>query len=63
VYQNKGVSEMPETISCSICGKRIRGKNFADIMDKLRSHRKREHPRAFRESIRRGVETRRKGRR
>jgi len=54
---------MPETVSCSICGKRIRGKNFADIMDKLRSHRKREHPKAFRESIKRGVETRRKGRR
>lgn len=49
---------MPETIHCSICGKAIRGENFADIMAKLRRHRKKHHPKAFRESIRKGVRTR-----
>ncbi len=50
---------MPENIRCSICGKKIRVKNFADQMTKIRRHRKKEHPRAFRESIKRSVRTRR----
>ena len=55
---------MPKIISCSICGKKFRVKDFADMMDKIRSHRKREHPKAFRESIKRAVKTRRgKGKR
>lgn len=49
---------MPETIHCSICRKAIRGKDFRDIMAKLRRHREKYHPKAFRESIRKGVRTR-----
>jgi hypothetical protein len=50
---------MPETIHCGICGKAIHAKNLEDGMAKLRRHRKKYHPRAFRESVRKGVETRR----
>lgn len=48
---------MPETVRCRVrgCGKTIRGKNFADIMAKLRRHRKQEHPALFRKSIKKGV--------
>jgi hypothetical protein len=49
---------MPETIHCRICGKAIRVKNFGDMMAKLRRHRKKYHPKAFRESIKKGVRTR-----
>lgn len=51
---------MPESVRCSICGQGISGKNFADIMAKLRRHRKQKHPKAFRESIKKGVATRRR---
>jgi len=50
----------PETIRCSICGKAIRVENFADAMSKLRHHRKLKHPKAFKESIKKGLKTRRK---
>ena len=51
---------MPETVRCRVrgCGKSIRGKNFADIMAKLRRHRKKEHYTLFRKSVRKGVATR-----
>ena len=52
---------MPEIIKCGICGKRIRVKNFKDQMDKIRSHRKRAHPKAFRQSVKKGIATRRRG--
>jgi hypothetical protein len=54
---------MPETIHCSICGKPIRVKNFADQMDKIRDHRKKYHPSAFRKSVDKGVKTRKAHRR
>lgn len=49
-----------EIVKCSICGKPIKVKNFADQMKKIREHRKRFHPKAFKESIRKGIETRKK---
>jgi hypothetical protein len=52
---------MPETITCKICGKKIRVKNFADQMKKIREHRKRSHPKAFKESVKKGLKTRKRG--
>lgn len=49
---------MPETIRCSICHKSFRVKSFEDGMAKLRHHRKLAHPRAFKESIKKGIRTR-----
>ncbi len=51
---------MPETIHCLVrgCGKAIRAKNFEDGMAKLRRHRRKEHPSLFRQSVRKGVATR-----
>ena len=49
---------MPETVHCSICGKAIRGEDFKDIMAKLRRHRKKYHPKAFKKSVKKGVKTR-----
>jgi hypothetical protein len=49
---------MPEVIQCSICHKPIKVKNFADSMDKLRKHRKEFHPKAFKKSIKKGIQTR-----
>ncbi len=49
---------MPETIHCSICHRAIRVKNFADQMKKLREHRKKIHPTAFKRSIKKGIKTR-----
>ncbi len=46
---------MPETITCSKCGAKIRVKDFADQMAKLRRHYKKHHPKAFKESIKRGI--------
>jgi hypothetical protein len=54
---------MPEIIHCSICHKPIHVKNFADQMKKLREHRQKAHPKAFKESIKRGVATRKRNRR
>jgi predicted nucleic acid-binding Zn ribbon protein len=51
---------VPETVHCSVCGKAIRGDNFADIMAKLRRHRQKAHPSLFRKSIRKGVATRKR---
>lgn len=51
---------MPELIHCGICGKAIRVKNFKDALDKLRHHRKLAHPKAFKESIKKGLKTRKK---
>ncbi len=51
---------MPELVHCRVrgCGKAIRGKDFADIMAKLRRHRKSAHPALFRKSIKKGVVSR-----
>lgn len=49
---------MPETIHCRKCGKAIRVKDFVDQMKKVREHYKEEHPKAFRESIKKGIATR-----
>jgi hypothetical protein len=51
---------VPETARCSICKKAIHGKDFQDIMARLRRHRKFAHPKAFRASIRKGIETRKR---
>lgn len=53
---------MPETIHCRICGKPIRAKNFEDGMAKLRRHRAKYHPQAFRESVKKAVRTRKENR-
>jgi hypothetical protein len=49
----------PETIHCGLCHKAIKVKDFADQMKKIREHRKSEHPKAFRASIKKGLATRR----
>jgi hypothetical protein len=51
---------VPETIHCSICHKTIHVDNFADMMDKIRHHRKLKHPKAFKASIKKGITTRKK---
>ncbi len=51
---------MPETIHCKICGQGIHAESFKDGMAKLRRHRKKNHPKAFRESVKKGLRTRRK---
>ncbi len=48
----------PEVVRCSICGKAIKVKDFKDQMAKIRRHREKYHPSAFRKSIRKGVATR-----
>ena len=55
---------MPETIHCRVkgCSKAIRVKNFANAMQKLREHRKSAHPKAFKESVRKGLATRKRNR-
>jgi len=35
---------------------------FKDRMARLRRHRKKDHPKAFKKSIRKGVKTRKRGR-
>lgn len=51
---------MPETIHCKICKKSIRAKDFEDGMAKLRRHRKKYHPQAFRKSVKKGIATRKR---
>ncbi len=51
---------MPEIVHCKICRKSFKVKDFADAMKKLRHHRKLEHPKAFRESIKKSIATRKK---
>ncbi len=53
---------MPEKIKCGICGKSIRVKNFQDQMEKLREHRKKEHPSAFKKAVKKSIATRKKNR-
>ena len=48
---------MPEIIHCSICRKAIKVKNFADAMEKIRHHRKHSHPKAFKQSIKKMIKT------
>jgi len=54
-----------KTFGCSICGKqapkslREHG-TFEERQDWLRDHRKKYHPKAFKESVRKGLKTRRK---
>jgi len=53
-----------KNLKCSKCGKSIAGTKehgFAERMAKVRSHYKNKHPRLWRESVKRGVEKRRKG--
>ena len=52
-----------KSFKCSICGARcpkeyLRHGAMGKRMSWLREHRKRVHPRAFRESIKKGVRTR-----
>jgi len=47
-----------KTIHCRLCGFAIRGKDFATRMAKLRSHRKRRHPKAHRVSVIKALKTR-----
>jgi hypothetical protein len=56
---------MPETIHCRVkgCGKAIYVENFADQMKKIRKHRQLKHPRLFKQSIKKGVVTRKQNRR
>lgn len=56
---------MPEKIHCRVkgCRKSFRVKDFADAMHKLREHRKSEHPKLFRESIKKGIATRKSNKR
>jgi len=49
-----------KTIHCRKCGAAIRGENFPQRMAKLRRHYKREHPEAWKRSIRKGVRARKK---
>ncbi len=51
---------MPEVIHCRLCGHPIRAKSFEDGMAKLRRHRKKEHPQAFRKSVKKGLATRKR---
>ncbi len=53
---------MPEKIKCGICGKSIRVKNFVDQMKKLRQHPKKCQPKAFKESVKKSVATRKRNR-
>ena len=46
-----------KTVHCRICGKTIKGKDFAERMAKLRRHRKQAHPKAHRESVRKSLKT------
>lgn len=49
---------MPCTKHCSLCGKAFKG-SFAEVMRKLRSHRKREHPKAHKKSVKKTLKTKR----
>ncbi len=46
------------TIHCSICSKAIIGYDFPERMKKLRHHRERMHPYAFKQSVAKSVKTR-----
>lgn len=53
---------MPEVVHCRKCGRAIKVDDFKDMMAKLRRHYKKNHPIAFRKSIKKGVETRKRKR-
>jgi len=46
-----------KTVHCRICGKAIKGMDFAERMAKLRHHRKLKHPKAHRESVKKMLKT------
>lgn len=48
-----------KTVHCSICGEAIRGNDFGERMRKLREHRKAEHPKAHKKSVKKTVKTKR----
>lgn len=56
---------MPETIHCRVrgCNWSARVANFEEGMKKLRHHRRVAHPALHRESIRKGVATRKRRKR
>lgn len=51
---------MPERIHCRVrgCSWSTMAKNFEDGMAKLRRHRRKAHPSLFRQSVRKGIVTR-----
>jgi len=46
-----------KTVHCRICGYSIKGTSFQARMKKLRSHRKLEHPKAHKESVKKTSKT------
>jgi len=48
-----------KTVHCSICGESIKGKDFGERMRKLRRHRKAEHPKAHKKSVKKTLKTKR----
>jgi len=46
---------VPEVVHCSKCKKAIKVENFPDQMKKLRRHYAKSHPKAFKESVAKGV--------
>ena len=46
-----------KTVHCRLCGKPIKGMDFAERMKKLRHHRKEKHPKAHRESVKKALKT------
>lgn len=48
-----------KTVHCRVCGAPIRGYDFEERMAKLRRHYKRHHPRLWRKSIEKALETKR----
>jgi len=59
-YHKKFKNPCPKPIHCGICGKAIKGTTkapFKDRMDKLRRHRKKYHPKAFKKSVKKAIKT------
>ena len=46
-----------KTVHCRLCGKPIKGRDFAERMKKLRHHRKEKHPTAHRKSVKKTLKT------
>jgi len=46
-----------KTVHCRICGKPIKGRDFAERMAKLRHHRKQKHPTAHKRSVAKAMVT------
>lgn len=49
-----------KTVHCGICGEAIRGDDFGERMRKLRKHRKAEHPKAHKKSVKKTLKTKRR---